>query len=265
MNSEPPRDHARSTYDAFAAGYDVFTSHHRYDEWTATLEGLARQHGLCGKRMLDVACGTGKSFLPFLARGYDVTACDVSPEMVHRAREKTPADVRLEVHDMRELPVLGEFDLVCCLDDAVNYLLDADDLEGAFRAMAGNMPAHGVLVFDVNSLRSYRSFWNDLTVVQTPGTVVVLEGRTAADLPEGGRAVAAADVLSVEDDGSWRRSSVVHHQRHFPRAEVEAALHAVGLEVAGLYGLELDGAISPDFDELGNSKAVYVSRRAKPL
>ena len=30
---------------------------------------------------------------------------------------------------MRELPVFGEFDLVWSLDDAVNYLLSAEELE----------------------------------------------------------------------------------------------------------------------------------------
>ena len=38
-----------------------------------------------GERVLDVACGTGKSFMPFLARGWDVTACDLSPAMLARA------------------------------------------------------------------------------------------------------------------------------------------------------------------------------------
>jgi ubiquinone/menaquinone biosynthesis C-methylase UbiE len=78
----------------------VFTAHHDYEGWTATLECLARAHGLRGRRLLDVVCGTGKSLLPFLARGYEVVACDVSQEMVRIAAQKAGDGARVEVHDM---------------------------------------------------------------------------------------------------------------------------------------------------------------------
>jgi SAM-dependent methyltransferase len=71
--------------------------------------------------VLDVACGTGKSFRPLLRRGYEVTGCDISPPMLEQAPAGAPG-VRLVPADMRALPDLGAFDLVTCLDDALNYL-----------------------------------------------------------------------------------------------------------------------------------------------
>ena len=72
-------------------------------------------------------------------------ACDVSPAMVERARVRHPegADAVL-VADMCSLPDLGPFDLVTCLDDAVNYLLDPDDLLAAFRSAARNLRPGGL-------------------------------------------------------------------------------------------------------------------------
>src|SRR3954447_13575959 len=131
--------HARAAYEAFAPHYDAFTAHHDYETWTRTLEGMARAHGLSGTRLLDVACGTGKSFLPFLDRGYEVTACDISPAMADRAAAKAGDGARIEVHDMRALPRLGAFDLVCCLDDAVNYVLSAQELEATLAGLARNL------------------------------------------------------------------------------------------------------------------------------
>src|SRR3954466_9469538 len=112
-------------YDALAPFYDRFTADYEHEPVLEQIEALAVERGLDGRRVLDVACGTGKSFLPLMLRGYDVTACDVSPEMVQRARQKlAPRDRgRVVVADMRALPWEGEFDLVTCLDDAVNYLL----------------------------------------------------------------------------------------------------------------------------------------------
>ena len=42
--------------------------------------------------------------------------------------EGDEAAARVEEAGMRALPMLGQFDLVWCLDDAVNYLLSVDEL-----------------------------------------------------------------------------------------------------------------------------------------
>jgi SAM-dependent methyltransferase len=253
-------DHARVAYDAFAPVYDRFTAHHEYEPWTATLEGLARDAGLRGKRLLDVACGTGKSFLPFLARGYEVTACDVSPAMAALAAEKAAGRARVEVHDMRALPRLGQFDLVCCLDDGVNYLDWPDELVAAFGGMRANLAAGGVLVFDANTLATYRGFFGAITVVQAEGEVLVWDGRAPSDLAAGGLAEATLEALVASGDGTWSRTVSRHRQRHHPEPTVTAALAAAGLQVAARHGMHLDGSVTDELDELANSKAIYVAR-----
>ena len=98
-------DPALEAYEALAPFYDLFTDGYSYDTLLAELERLALDHGLAGRRLLDVGCGTGKSFLPMLARGYEVAGCDLSPAMVELAREKLPPGlVDLFVADMRDLP-----------------------------------------------------------------------------------------------------------------------------------------------------------------
>jgi SAM-dependent methyltransferase len=261
----PARDHARAAYDAMAPHYDRFTAHHDYAGWTATLEGLARAAGLHGRRLLDVACGTGKSFEPFLARGYSVTACDVSPCMARLAATRAGPRARVEVHDMRELPVLGAFDLVCCLDDAVNYLDCADELEAAFAGFRRNLAPGGVVLFDVNTLRSYRTFFATLSVVPGDEVVLVWHGRARADLGPGEAAEAELEVLAAGGDGAWTRATHRHRQRHHPEAVVRAALAAARLEVAGCHGMRGDGTLMAGaLDEQEASKAVYVARRVRP-
>jgi SAM-dependent methyltransferase len=254
----------RDAYEALAPFYDDLTAHHRYEEWTATLEQLARNAGLRGKRLLDVACGTGKSFMPFLERGYAVTACDISPAMAAIAESKAAGRARVEIHDMRVLPRLGEFDLVCCLDDAVNHLLDEADLVAALRAMRANLADHGVLVFDANTLNAYRSFFASATVIRAPGRVLVCDGRTPSDMPAGG--AAEIELLAFEDtgDGCWARMSSPQRQRHFDEATVHAALAAAGFGWVATYGMHLDGSVTDGFDEIDNSKAVYVARASAP-
>src|SRR5918999_5453223 len=113
-----PTDPALEAYEAFAPYYDRYTELYGHEVWLANIEQVARGLGLSGRRLLDVGCGTGKSFMPLLARGYHVVACDVSPEMVARARERAaPWGAEVTVADARELPDLGSFDLATSLDD----------------------------------------------------------------------------------------------------------------------------------------------------
>jgi SAM-dependent methyltransferase len=256
----PGADHARVAYDTLAESYDLVTQHHDYDRWIADVEELAHRHGLTGTRLLDVACGTGKSLLPFLDRGYDVTACDLSPAMLRKAAAKVGRDVRLEVHDMRALPQLGSFDLITCLDDAINYLMSGDELVATFAGMRENLGPGGLLVFDTNTLRTYRTFFSSLTVVPSPTRVAIWHGMAETSLGAGDRASSTLDIFACGDDGRWRRSVSVHHQRHHGRRSIETALRRAGLDPVAVYGVAPEGAMTNGVSEDRNNKIVYIAR-----
>src|SRR3954464_3195819 len=118
-----PQDPTCAAYELLAPFYDSYTREYGHEAFLANIESIALAHGLRGNRLLDVGCGTGKSFLPMLARGYEVTGCDLSPAMVERARVAAHGAGGVRVAAARALPVLGRFDLVTSLDDALNYVL----------------------------------------------------------------------------------------------------------------------------------------------
>jgi SAM-dependent methyltransferase len=248
----------RAAYDVLAPVYDGLTAHHDYERWLTQLLGLAHRHGLAGNRVLDVACGTGKSFMPLVRRGYDVTACDLSPAMVGLARRRARGHgVRVSVADMRRLPVLCDrADLVTCLDDAVNYLHDPAELRAGLAGMRENLRAGGLLVFDVNTLATYRS--------------VFCEGVRWGDGAH--RYASAGEPRRVEAGAlftttlrAWRDGTLVAEsrqvQRHHGAAELERALRAADLEPLGLYGSAADGSHEVPPDEQRHVKFVAVARR----
>ncbi|HEY4824295.1 MAG TPA: class I SAM-dependent methyltransferase, partial [Solirubrobacteraceae bacterium] len=247
-----------------ASHYDAFTAHHDYEAWTTTIEELARGHGLRGRRLLDVACGTGKSLEPFVHRGYTAVGCDLSQPMLDAAAAKLGPLVRLERHDLRDLPRLGAFDLVCCLDDALNYLVTSDELCAALSGLAANLAPDGVLVFDVNSLRCYRTFFASLTVVPSEDHVLVWDGQASPTIGAGEVATSFLQVLERGTEEVWTRRECVHYQRHHSRDVVEAALRTARLRRVGLYGMHLDGSVSANFSESDNSKALYIARLDAP-
>jgi SAM-dependent methyltransferase len=254
---------AEIAYEAIAPVYDDFTAHHDYEAWLGSLLPLLERHGLGGDRLLDVGCGTGKSFIPMLKRGWQVTACDISPAMVELARAKVGDEAALSVADMRQLPRFGEFDLVCCLDDAVNYLLSGEELAQALDGMRANLGPDALLMFDVNTLSTYRTFFAEEEVVERNGRRLVWRGRGSAHAPPGSISEASFEVESLGVPNGPPIAPQLHRQRHFPEAEVLATLARTGLECLDVFGHGHDGIPKQPLDEVAHSKAVYMARLAR--
>jgi SAM-dependent methyltransferase len=256
----PPSQHARRCYDALADAYDQLTAGYEYAAWLDRLEALARRHGLRGRRLLDVACGTGKSFMPLLARGYSVTACDISAAMLEHARAKAPHARLLQV-DMRGLPRLGEFDLVTCLDDSLNYLLEEAEFVTSLTNVRRNLAAGGVAVWDLNTLAMYGGSFARDQVMEDDGRLLAWRGETSPDMDPAGLAHLSIEVFSERADGLWERATSHHVQRHWPPEAVFDAAAEAGLRILELrgqrQGARLDGAL----DESVHTKAVYVACR----
>lgn len=257
-------DHALVAYDGLAPAYDMFTGGHDHAAWAWQLEELAVRAGLTGRRLLDVGCGTGSGLAPMIERGYEVTGVDVSPRMLDVARDKLGSDVPLTAEDMRRLPSIGEFDLVWSLCDAVNYLHAEEELAATFSGFRRNLAPGGVVVFDVDTLATFRVLYSSTMVVPGDDSVVVFEGRAGDRLEEGAVAEAWIDRLERADAPWWRRVRTVHRQRHHPRAVLERALSAAGLTAVAVWGTDGSGGLEQPLDELHHNKAVYIAQHAAP-
>jgi SAM-dependent methyltransferase len=245
---------ARTAYDAFASAYDVFNRAYQYESWTGKLLGEAEKAGLEGNRLLDVGCGTGLSFVALLDRGWKVTACDISPGMLEIARARAGDRAELLVADMRALPELGEFDLVWAVNDAVNYVGGEEELRAALASMAGNMAPGGVLLFDLNTLLTYRTFFCETFDREVDGQRFAWRGEMEPD------SVVPGSTCEAHFEAEGLDIDHVHRQRHFPEPAVLAAIESAGLRSRAVLG-ELEGTLTPGLDESVHTKAVYVASR----
>lgn len=247
------------SYDTLAAAYDTLTADYDYERWLAAIDELSRRHGSGGRSVLDVACGTGKSFLPLLERGYAVTGADLSPQMLREAARKAPG-VALHLLDMRDLSELGSFDLVTCLDDALNNLLTEDALVATLQGFRRNLAPDGVAVWDVNTLTAYRGAFRESHLVHGEGLFLAWEGR-ATTIDAGEAAEATIHIFSLDAGGAWHRSASSHRQRHWPAARIAAAAAEAGLEIVVRLGQRPGVELDPECDEAQHTKALYVARR----
>jgi ubiquinone/menaquinone biosynthesis C-methylase UbiE len=244
----------RETYDAWAPVYDEFNQGYLFERWTGKLVEKAEEAGMEGKRLLDIACGTGMSTIPMLDRGWSVTGCDISPGMLEIARGKIGEAAILFEADMRELPDVGKFDLVWAINDPLNYLLDVEELEATLDGMRRNLHPQGIALFDLNTLVTYRTFFSNEIVVEADGRKLTWQGRMSPEEVAPGTFAEAR----FEVPGQAEMTSV-HRQRHFSEAGVRDAIARAGLECIALYG-ELEGELSPGVDENHHTKMVFLCR-----
>ena len=257
LTAPPAAEGALAAYEALADGYDVLTADYPYDRWLDGIASMARDLGVRGRRMFDVACGTGRSFAPLLDRGWDVVACDLSPAMAARAQDRAAGRADVFVADMRSLDRVGAFDLVTCLDDALNYLLCETDLRAALAGLRRNLAPGGIAVWDVSTLRMYRTLFAGEATAAGDGKRVTWRGRASADFAAGQIAEAVVEVVTDEDE---HRSSVgVHRQRHWPLADVARIAGSAGLEVVDVLGQHRGARLERVADETVHGKALFVA------
>jgi SAM-dependent methyltransferase len=252
---------AHRAYEALADTYDAWAGMGDYERWLQTLDAIAREHGVPGRRLLDVACGTGLSSEPMVERGYDVSACDISPAMVRLASRRlmrAGGRGRVDVADMRDLPDWGSFDLITCLCDAVNYLLDVDELDAAFASVARRLRPGGLYIFDVNSVGTYRTLFSTSATYEADEVLFHWHGDRRAEWASQGIFSSRLECVS-----GAATSVSLHIQRYWPTTVIRQRLELAGLRCVSALGQSPSIVMSECPDEWRDRKVVFVARRER--
>ena len=117
-----------------------------YQDWEKSIENQAGRLDSIIKEnwgdnvssVLDVSCGIGTQSLGLAGLGYRVTASDLSPGAVERAKkeaEKRGLEISFSVADMREAynHHAAQFDAVISCDNSVPHLLTDNEILTAFK------------------------------------------------------------------------------------------------------------------------------------
>jgi len=99
-----------------------------------------------GRRLLDVACGTGLHLEHLKAR-FDTEGLDVSPELLEVARERNPG-LTFHEADMRSFTLDTRYDVITCLFSSIGYMTTLKDLHTAIERMAAHLVSGGLLIVE---------------------------------------------------------------------------------------------------------------------
>ena len=162
---------------------------------------------------------------------------------------------------MRALPAFGRFDLVTCLDDALNHLLEPDDVVRTFEGMAANLDPAGRIVFDVTTMATYRGGRTEF--LELGERVIVMRDGEAVIDRAGDATQLTVELFRRTPIGLWRRTTSSHGHRHYPLAQIQSLLAAAGLEAVAIRGQRRGGRLVAEPDEGRHHKLVVVAARTR--
>lgn len=145
-------------YDQLAPYYHLI-----FEDWQASidrqgnwLDAFIQTEWPSTRTVLDAAAGIGTQALGLAARGYRVTASDISSGAVDRARREAELrglEITAVTADLRALSAThGEFDLVIACDNSLPHLLSDDEISLALRECFRCLRPGGGCLF---SIRDY--------------------------------------------------------------------------------------------------------------
>ena len=145
MSRNLPKD---SMYATAAGYYDtIYETLKDYRKESKEIKEIIELHKKSdGKKLLDVACGTGQHAF-FLRKFFKVEGLDVQPEMLAVAGRRNPG-VTFHKGDMRSFKLPKKFDAVTCLFSSIGYVKTLTGLRTAVQNMVDHLQPGGVIIVE---------------------------------------------------------------------------------------------------------------------
>jgi SAM-dependent methyltransferase len=223
---------APGAYRRYALVYDLVWGAAPYDRFVDLCLEAAAAQGTSVRRVLVAACGTGSAAVELAGRGYEVTAFDLSLEMLAVAAAKHwpggpegpgGSPPRLVAGDLRAVPLGdGWADLVLVLNASINYLLEPAEVVAALAHLGRTAAPGGTVVVEPLSPRFVHEGWEPGRHVERDGLRLDASYELEGDL--------------VVERLRWSLGGVeeaeTYRQRLYTDAQLTELLEAAGLELA---------------------------------
>jgi SAM-dependent methyltransferase len=225
--------------------YDLFT----FDGDLPLYLDLAATHG---RRVLEVACGSGRVLVPLVQAGCDVVGVDASPHMLALSRAKlaarpeaAPGRAELVQADMRDFRLpRHDFDVAFIAVKSMAYLTERADQLKTLRSVAMHLRPGGVFAIDFMHPRRdwigmpVGSMRDDLLqhIPERGFTVSRVESVVSTDEARQIRIIRSV-YERIDDCGAVLEKRFVEWPYRWTyRFEAEHLLERAGFEITALYG-----------------------------
>lgn len=158
MKNSHPHTKVSRSYSVLAEIYDAVMKDVDYEAWTDYIDEIIMMHHHEARDVLELACGTGTMALSMEELGYyNITATDLSPEMIQKARikaKKADSDVHFQTLNFLDIDLNKSFDAVFMVFDSLNYLHSKEDIATLHAQVYDILNPGGIFVYDFTTPRN---------------------------------------------------------------------------------------------------------------
>ena len=225
-------------YQDFAYIYDrLMHADIDYHKWCDYIENLFTHHSVSPDTLCELACGTGNITSCMEKRGYNITASDISSDMLAVASEKLQ-NTTLICSDMSRLEITDKFDAFLCMIDGINYVITPKSLIDTFKNVRKSLNDNGVFIFDVSTRYKLQNILGNETYIHSEYDVFYswqnryIEKYNLSDM-----------LLNffVRNGDAYERFEERHLQRGWSETELKYMLKKSGFKEISVYNeLEFD-------------------------
>ena len=141
-------------FDAYSQYYNLLYRDKDYGGESSYVADIFEREK-CGKKLLDLGCGTAKHAIELVDRGFDILGVELSEQMLARALKAkssiSPASkgrLRLVQGDACTFRAGEFFDIVSALFHVVSYQTTNESLRGFFTTAAAHLRPNATFLFD---------------------------------------------------------------------------------------------------------------------
>ena len=130
--------------------YNVLYKDKNYKAETDYVIDLIKQFNPEANSILNLGCGTGSHDFIFANKGFDITAVDLSYDMIDvaNAKKKTNTTIAFLQGDMRSIRLNKRVDVVLSLFHVMSYQTTNEDLSNAMQTAHSHLKKDGLFIFD---------------------------------------------------------------------------------------------------------------------
>jgi ubiquinone/menaquinone biosynthesis C-methylase UbiE len=221
-------------YHALAKSYDRLTSDVDYQATVDFYFEILKREGLNPKTAVDLACGTGSVAMLLAEKGLQVTAVDLSAEMLSEAAQKA-ADMEnppfFVCQPLQELQLPRGVDLAVCALDSLDYITDPADCAEAIRRVYRVLNPGGIFIFDVNTPEKLRAMDSQVFLDEDEDVFCVWRG----EFDEKTNICSYGMDLFQREGGVWHRSFEEHREYAYSAEQLKRYLREAGFTHIGVY------------------------------
>ena len=221
-------------YKALAVSYDRLTNDVDYEAVVAFYKEILAREGVSPRTAVDLACGTGSVAMLLAKDGLQVTAVDMSEDMLTVAAEKCSGmdnPPRWVCQPLQKLRLPRGVDLAVCALDSLDYITDPTDCARAIQRIYKALNPGGIFIFDVNTPEKLRAMDGQVFLDEDDDVYCVWRG----EFDENTNICSYGMDLFQREGQCWYRSFEEHREYAYSREQLTGYLKDAGFTHIEVY------------------------------